>query len=117
MRDLFAEARSIAPAIVFIDEIDAVGAARGGEDDGERHQTLNQILVELDGFSQRAGIVVIAATNRPETLDPALVRPGRFDRHVHIELPDLPRAAGDPRDPRGRQAARPPTPTSTSSRA
>ena len=90
VRDLFAEARSIAPAIVFIDEIDAVGAERGsGSDDGERHQTLNQILVELDGFSQRAGIVVIAATNRPDTLDPALVRPGRFDRHVLIDLPDL----------------------------
>ena len=90
VRDLFAEARSIAPAIVFIDEIDAVGGVRGGEDDGERHQTLNQILVELDGFSQRAGIVVIAATNRPDTLDPALVRPGRFDRHVRLDTPDLP---------------------------
>jgi cell division protease FtsH len=90
VRDLFAEARSIAPAIVFIDEIDAVGAARGArDDDGERHQTLNQILVELDGFSQRSGIVVIAATNRPDTLDPALVRPGRFDRHVLIEPPEL----------------------------
>ena len=90
VRDLFAEARSIAPAIIFIDEIDAVGAVRGGDDDSERHQTLNQILVELDGFSQRAGIVVIAATNRPDTLDPALVRPGRFDRHVHIDPPGLP---------------------------
>ena len=91
VRDLFAEARSIAPAIVFIDEIDAVGTSRGsGSDDGgERHQTLNQILVELDGFSQRAGIVVIAATNRPDTLDPALVRPGRFDRHVLVDLPAL----------------------------
>jgi cell division protease FtsH len=90
VRDLFADARSMAPAIVFIDEIDAVGAARvARDDDGERHQTLNQILVELDGFSQRAGIVVIAATNRPDTLDPALVRPGRFDRQVLIELPEL----------------------------
>ncbi len=90
VRDLFAEARSMAPAIVFIDEIDAVGATRGrGDNDGERHQTLNQILIELDGFSQRAGIVVIAATNRPDTLDPALVRPGRFDRHVLIDLPDV----------------------------
>ena len=90
VRDLFAEARAIAPAILFIDEIDAVGAARGsGDDGGERHQTLNQILVELDGFSQRAGIVVIAATNRLDTLDSALVRPGRFDRHVLVDLPDL----------------------------
>jgi ATP-dependent metalloprotease FtsH len=90
VRDLFADARSMAPAIVFIDEIDAVGTARGGLDDsGERHQTLNQILVELDGFSQRAGIVVIAATNRLDVLDPALVRPGRFDRHVLIDPPDL----------------------------
>ncbi len=91
VRDLFAEARSMAPAILFIDEIDAVGGTRGSmlNDHSERHQTLNQILVELDGFSQRAGVVVIAATNRPDTLDPALVRPGRFDRQVTIELPDV----------------------------
>ncbi|MCP9490784.1 MAG: AAA family ATPase [Solirubrobacteraceae bacterium MAG38_C4-C5] len=91
VRDLFAEARSIAPAILFIDEIDAVGAARGslGSDDSDRHQTLNQILVELDGFSPRAGVVVMAATNRPDILDPALVRPGRFDRQVVMELPDV----------------------------
>ncbi len=91
VRDLFAEARSIAPAILFIDEIDAVGGARGSlvNDHSERHQTLNQILVELDGFSQRAGVVVMAATNRPDTLDPALVRPGRFDRQVVMDLPDI----------------------------
>ena len=91
VRDLFAEARSMAPAILFIDEIDAVGGTRGMtmNDHSERHQTLNQILVELDGFSQRAGVVVMAATNRPDTLDPALVRPGRFDRHVVIDLPDV----------------------------
>jgi ATP-dependent metalloprotease FtsH len=91
VRDLFAEARSLAPAILFIDEIDAIGGTRGSllNDHSERHQTLNQILVELDGFSQRAGVVVMAATNRPDTLDPALVRPGRFDRQVMMELPDL----------------------------
>jgi ATP-dependent metalloprotease FtsH len=91
VRDLFAEARAMAPAILFIDEIDAVGGTRGASlnDHSERHQTLNQILVELDGFSQRAGVVVMAATNRPDILDPALVRPGRFDRHVTIELPDI----------------------------
>jgi ATP-dependent metalloprotease FtsH len=91
VRDLFAEARSMAPAILFIDEIDAVGGARGSlaNDHSERHQTLNQMLVELDGFSPRAGVVVMAATNRPDTLDPALVRPGRFDRQVTMELPDV----------------------------
>ncbi len=90
VRDLFAEARSTAPAILFIDEIDAVGGARGSllNDHSERHQTLNQILVELDGFSPRAGVVVMAATNRPDVLDPALVRPGRFDRQVAMEPPD-----------------------------
>ncbi len=91
VRDLFAEARAMAPAILFIDEIDAVGSARGMSlnDHSERHQTLNQILVELDGFSQRAGVVVMAATNRADILDPALVRPGRFDRHVTLDLPDV----------------------------
>ena len=91
VRDLFAQARAVAPAIVFIDEIDAIGATRGGSTDAggrETAQTLNQILVELDGFGQRAGVVVIAATNRPDMLDPALVRPGRFDRQITIDLPD-----------------------------
>ncbi|MEX2289770.1 MAG: AAA family ATPase [Mycobacteriales bacterium] len=91
VRELFAEAAAIAPAIVFIDEIDAIGARRStGAADGhrEREQTLNQILVELDGFAGRAGVIVMAATNRPDILDSALVRPGRFDRHVAIQLPD-----------------------------
>lgn len=91
VRDLFAEARSMAPAIVFIDEIDAVGGHRAIVSlDGhrERENTLNQILVELDGFEPRSGVVVVAATNRPDMLDPALVRPGRFDRQIMIELPD-----------------------------
>ncbi|MGH9152707.1 MAG: AAA family ATPase [Acidimicrobiales bacterium] len=89
VRDLFAEARALAPAIVFLDEIDAVGAKRGTSVDGhrEREQTLNQILVELDGFEARTGVIVMAASNRPEILDPALVRPGRFDRTVTISLP------------------------------
>ena len=90
VRELFAEARSMAPAIVFIDEIDSIGAARGAGGDGhrEREQTLNQILVELDGFQPSTAVIVMAATNRPDILDPALVRPGRFDRHVALSLPD-----------------------------
>jgi len=91
VRDLFAEARGAAPAIVFIDEIDAIGKHRGAELSGggrEFEQTLNQILVELDGFNPRAAVVVMAATNRPDILDPALVRPGRFDRSIEIDLPD-----------------------------
>ncbi len=91
VRDLFAEAKAVAPAILFIDEIDAVGARRSEVSlDGhrEREQTLNQILVELDGFEARAGVIVMAATNRPDILDPALVRPGRFDRQVAIDPPD-----------------------------
>ena len=92
IRDLFLQARTAAPAIVFIDEIDAVGRARstgaiGGTD--EREATLNQLLVEMDGFSAESGVVVIAATNRPDILDSALLRPGRFDRRVTVELPDL----------------------------
>jgi len=91
VRDLFAEARNLAPAIVFIDEIDAVGGRRStGVADGHREveQTLNQILVELDGFQPRSGVIVIGATNRADMLDPALTRAGRFDRHVTIALPD-----------------------------
>jgi cell division protease FtsH len=92
VRDLFARVREAAPAIVFIDELDAAGRRRGvgggtgGAD--EREQTLNQLLVEMDGFSASSGIVVIAATNRPDIIDPALLRPGRFDRHVTVESPD-----------------------------
>ena len=96
VRDLFARVRTVAPAIVFIDELDAAGRARvsgfaGGSE--ERDQTLNQLLVEMDGFDVSAGIVVIAATNRPDILDPALLRPGRFDRHIVIEKPDADRRA------------------------
>ena len=91
VRDLFADARRRAPSIIFIDEIDAIGGRRGGVSFGgndEREQTLNQLLSEMDGFDQTAGVVVIAATNRPESLDPALLRPGRFDRQVVVPLPN-----------------------------
>ena len=89
VRDLFAEARKRAPSIVFIDEIDAIGQRRGGQlvSNDERDQTLNQMLAEMDGFDPATGVVVMAATNRPEVLDPALLRPGRFDRQVVIPLP------------------------------
>jgi cell division protease FtsH len=92
VRDLFAQAQSIAPCIVFIDELDALGKARGanplvGHD--EREQTLNQLLVEMDGFDSRKGVIILAATNRPEILDSALLRPGRFDRQVLVDRPDL----------------------------
>jgi cell division protease FtsH len=93
VRDLFAEARKKAPAIIFIDEIDAIGQRRGGAgavvSNDEREQTLNQLLAEMDGFDPATGIVVLAATNRPEVLDPALLRPGRFDRQVTVPLPNL----------------------------
>ncbi|MBI2443910.1 MAG: ATP-dependent zinc metalloprotease FtsH [Candidatus Magasanikbacteria bacterium] len=92
VRDLFAKAKKAAPAIVFIDEIDAVGRRRGaglGGGHDEREQTLNQILVEMDGFDPNLGVIVIAATNRPDVLDPALLRPGRFDRRVVIDMPDI----------------------------
>jgi cell division protease FtsH len=90
VRDLFSDARKRAPAIVFIDEIDAIGQRRGGQlvSNDEREQTLNQLLAEMDGFEPSTGVVVMAATNRPETLDPALLRPGRFDRQVEIPLPN-----------------------------
>ncbi|NLC31644.1 MAG: ATP-dependent zinc metalloprotease FtsH, partial [Candidatus Moranbacteria bacterium] len=92
VRDLFKQAKKKAPAIVFIDEIDAVGRHRGaglGGGHDEREQTLNQILVEMDGFETDANIIVLAATNRPDVLDPALLRPGRFDRRVTLDLPDI----------------------------
>ncbi len=92
VRELFAEARKVAPAIIFIDEIDTIGRARGGPRSfgghDEREQTLNQILTEMDGFSGHEGVVVLAATNRPDVLDPALMRPGRFDRQIIIHPPD-----------------------------
>ena len=108
VRDLFEQAKENAPAIVFIDEIDAVGRHRGagmGGGHDEREQTLNQLLVEMDGFDVRGGVILIAATNRPDVLDPALLRPGRFDRQIQVDAPDL---AGPPPDPPGplpRQAA------------
>ena len=91
VRDLFSQAKEKAPCIVFIDEIDAIGKKREGRIGGndEREQTLNQLLTEMDGFEGNAGVVILAATNRPEVLDPALTRPGRFDRRVPVELPDL----------------------------
>ncbi|MBW3594931.1 MAG: ATP-dependent zinc metalloprotease FtsH [Actinobacteria bacterium] len=91
VRDLFARVRAVAPAIVFIDELDAAGRKRGGGEGGgsdEREQTLNQLLVEMDGFEVSAGVVIIGATNRPDILDPALLRPGRFDRHITVDQPD-----------------------------
>ena len=91
VRDLFKQAKEKAPCIVFIDEIDAIGGKRDGRIGGndEREQTLNQLLTEMDGFEGNTGVILLAATNRPETLDPALTRPGRFDRRVPVELPDL----------------------------
>merc|ERR1719183_736560 len=97
VRDLFGQAKKNAPCIVFIDEIDAIGGARaggagggmGGGGNDEREQTLNQILTEMDGFEGNSGVIVIAATNRIDILDPALIRPGRFDRRVPVDLPDV----------------------------
>lgn len=92
VRDLFEEATKMAPCLVFIDELDALGKARGAGNLGghdEREQTLNQLLVEMDGFKANQGVVILAATNRPEILDPALLRPGRFDRHILVDRPDL----------------------------
>ena len=92
VRDMFDQAKKNSPCIIFIDEIDAVGRHRGagiGGGNDEREQTLNQLLVEMDGFEENEGVIVIAATNRPDVLDPALLRPGRFDRQVHVPLPDI----------------------------
>src|SRR5262249_30485739 len=92
VRDLFSQAETKAPCIVFIDELDALGKTRSGAAIGghdEREQTLNQLLVEMDGFESNRGVIIMAATNRPETLDAALLRPGRFDRHVVVDRPDL----------------------------
>src|SRR4030088_921560 len=92
VRDLFEQAKQNSPCIIFVDEIDAVGRQRGaglGGGHDEREQTLNQLLVEMDGFGERAGVILIAATNRPDILDPALLRPGRFDRQIPVSSPDL----------------------------
>lgn len=92
VRDLFATAKRNKPCIIFIDEIDAVGRQRGaglGGGHDEREQTLNQLLVQMDGFETSEGIIVMAATNRADILDPALLRPGRFDRQIHVNLPDI----------------------------
>jgi cell division protease FtsH len=92
VRDLFEQAKANSPCIIFVDEIDAVGRQRGaglGGGHDEREQTLNQLLVEMDGFDARGGIILIAATNRPDILDPALLRPGRFDRQIPVGAPDL----------------------------
>jgi cell division protease FtsH len=92
VRDLFVQAKANAPAIVFVDEIDAVGRQRGaglGGGNDEREQTLNQLLVEMDGFEANGSVILIAATNRPDVLDPALLRPGRFDRQIPVDRPDL----------------------------
>ena len=108
VRDMFKTAKEAAPCILFIDEIDAVGRMRGaglGGGHDEREQTLNQILSEMDGFSQTESVIVLAATNRPDVLDPALLRPGRFDRHVTVDRPNQKGATGDLQGPCPRRAA------------
>ena len=102
VRDMFEQAKKNAPCIIFIDEIDAVGRHRGaglGGGNDEREQTLNQLLVEMDGFEANEGIIIIAATNRPDVLDPALLRPGRFDRQIVVPNPDVHRPREDPARP------------------
>ena len=108
VRDLFEQAKKNSPCIIFVDEIDAVGRHRGaglGGSHDEREQTLNQILVEMDGFDTDTNVIIIAATNRPDILDPALLRPGRFDRRVMMDRPDMQGPRGDPGGARARQAA------------
>ena len=107
VRDLFEQAKANAPAIVFVDEIDAVGRHRGaglGGGHDEREQTLNQLLVEMDGFDVKTNVILIAATNRPDILDPALLRPGRFDRQIAVDAPDMLGPQPDPPGPRAGQA-------------
>ena len=118
VRELFDEAKKAAPAIIFIDEIDAVGRVRGtglGGGNDEREQTLNQLLSEMDGFTRSDLTIVLAATNRPDVLDPALLRPGRFDRRVDHRPPRVHGAARDSRSAHARQAAQHPTSTSATS--
>ena len=121
VRDLFAKAKEEAPAIIFIDELDAIGRSRQGSvsvtgANDEREQTLDQILTEIDGFESSQAVVVLAATNRPDVLDPALLRAGRFDRRVTVQAPDQQRARGNPARPHALDAAGSPTSTSTRSR-
>ena len=107
VRDLFEQAKANSPAIIFVDEIDAVGRHRGagiGGGNDEREQTLNQLLVEMDGFDVKTNVILIAATNRPDVLDPALLRPGRFDRQISVEAPGPDRPRPDPAGPRQGQA-------------
>ena len=109
VRDLFDQAKRNSPCIVFVDEIDAVGRQRGaglGGSHDEREQTLNQILVEMDGFDTNTNVIVVAATNRPDVLDPALLRPGRFDRQVILDRPDMKGRTRDPQGPHQGQAPR-----------
>ena len=110
VRDLFKQAKEAAPSIVFIDELDAIGRSRSGSGgfsggNDEREQTLNQILTEMDGFEPGTNVIVLGATNRPEILDPALLRPGRFDRRIAVQPPDKQRARGDPAHPHALGAA------------
>ena len=112
VRDMFEQGKKNAPCIIFIDEIDAVGRHRGaglGGGHDEREQTLNQLLVEMDGFEANEGVILIAATNRPDVLDPALLRPGRFDRQVVVPNPDVARPRADPQGAHAQGAARRPT--------
>ena len=114
VRDLFQQAEAKAPCIVFIDELDALGKVRVQSPMGsheEREQTLNQLLAEMDGFDARKGVIIMAATNRPEVLDPALLRPGRFDRQVLVDKPDVRGPRGDPPHPRPEREDRRPTST------
>ena len=120
VRDLFEQAKANAPAIVFVDEIDAVGRHRGagmGGGHDEREQTLNQLLVEMDGFDVKTNVILIAATNRPDILDPALLRPGRFDRQIAVDAPDMIGRHRDPRGARPGQARDAPTSTCSPSPA
>ena len=110
VRDMFEQAKKNAPCIIFIDEIDAVGRHRGaglGGGNDEREQTLNQMLVEMDGFETNLGVIVMAATNRPDILDPALLRPGRFDRQVYVHAARHPRPRADPERAHAQGADRP----------